>query len=297
MKNELGNNEIAGQSPQSSLGLTLEEMKVPELVVSDFFDRHTITNIRIYLQALLSNTQGSELPFFTIISRDIEKLLEATFIMNTKVIKEKSKEDRSSKVLTGVKVIDEDINFNIEYKFLHLIHDDPLNCLSKIFASRGNDSMKLELAVWKKIAVCGTTGEGRYYEASDRKRLFYFCDQLQHLIEAFFVLTEVGINKNIDLGELKNHTHFLFLTTKELHNPYVVIENFRNIFTLKYAKTELWYLLDTTIQFSDEKEIRKDSIILNYEMFLCTIKAAYLLDAKNESVAEGLRFLEDWMRE
>jgi len=298
MKNELDNKDMATELPQSLFRLTPDQMKVPELVINDFFEKYKLKSLRIHLQEWLLNTQESELPFFIAVSRDIEKILEAVFIMNKNRVGLRQEEHISEHAKEDIKIedeqnIEESNGFNIEYNYLHLIDEDPISCLSEVFEYYWSDKIKLAVDNWKEIAVCSDGDLSPYFEIRDRKQLYFFCKKLQHLIEALYVLVEVGINEKIVDGKFCNPNYFLFLKKEEMQAPYSVIEDFRKIFPVKYARTELWYLLDTIIKFSEEKEIRKENIMWQYEMFLCIIEATYLLDIQDEQVAKGLEYLQD----
>lgn len=166
--------------------------------------------------------------------------------------------------------------------------------LREVFQNYHLDDLKQELHHWQQLALCND--QSVYDEGCTREDLMDFIQELQRLIEAFYMLDEKKNKhrKSKQLKRLSKQTRAMLaqmnipvlLSNEEKKNPESVISQFCKTFRRSYAQMELLDLLDAVITYEGAKKVYKGQIVLFYEHLYFLIKLAYTMQ-KRKSTTPG----------
>jgi hypothetical protein len=138
-----------------------------------------------------------------------------------------------------------------------------------------DDSLKSVVRKWQMIAIRGAYFE--YQEGQDVANLFVFCEGLQKLIEALYIICAAWCRTIHSDMQLLLNDEYLFLNKKEQANPYLVLNEFKQKFSYRHARAETWDLMHAVVPHSVENYRDASQLMEHFELLLCMIKAPYIL--------------------
>lgn len=283
---KIGESKIYAEWNRKLTRLSPDEIECPEKVVDEFFSR--------YCRALFRSNNGqsvlndhvfegtiSNLSFFIY---NLEKLLEAVSVMRGRC--EPAQVNKST-VASSSESGDEERYFREKYGiarpvfdkerfYLDSLADSPVEVLSRIFQSSRDDSIKHIVKKWQMAAV-----RVAYFEYQDGQaltNLLIFCEALQKVIEAIYIICAAWCFDNQSEELLSLNDEYAFLNKKEQVNPYLVVNEFKWQFPYQHVRAEVWDLLYAVSHCQDSNVRQSPSFIENFELLLCMIKAPYLLE-------------------
>ncbi len=267
MENHL-NMQGAGGFPQwhsKPFLLTCAEMKDPAGVIGSFFKDYDLSLLRITLSKWLAQSRfdrGEDASLFIRFKTQLLRLLEAVYVY------------RGQAPATGAESVSGTASAREEDKeryFLDLMEDNPGACLCSVFDFSRDDSIKDIIERWFLLAVCsGHLND--YDEGGKRGALHRFCMDVQHLTEAAFAWAQQAPDHSLnDAGP------YIHLTEEECAQPLLVFNRFSEKYSLRYARAELWHLLDAVISYDGPEQVKSGNLLFEYEMLLCVIMSAYLI--------------------
>lgn len=164
-------------------------------------------------------------------------------------------------------------------------YEDPYGCISEVFTCIHLDDFRDELQEWLRIALIND--QSAYDEGPAREDVMDFCDELKLLMEALQV---INMNREPDdmrkwkeglpddlREEIESYNQPILLTEEQRANPLSVIIDFCNMFTLSYARRELWDLLDSVTFYGRETSAWAPDLHITYKCLLALVEAAYVL--------------------
>jgi hypothetical protein len=291
--------------------LTVPEIKNPHLVLDDFFQLYSLSNARVCLKQWLEDALSadgvnpiSHLTFYD----HVEKLIEAAYSVNRlKSAKNEegdcekdedndedndveNNEDNDEEIIEENELELETSRFTKQKRLVDRVKENPNTGIIDIFQLIELNDLKANLNCWLKVAL--SNERGIYDEAQLRADLICFTDQLLILIEAMYIKSEVyrlqrpsdwtsELPKSIR-DEIKRNNHISLLSSEQINEPDIVLEQFSNQFSNDYCRVELWDLLDAVISYEDDliEGYSRLNVLLYYECFSCLIDSAYIIKKK-----------------
>jgi|GEM_PF-858291 len=265
--------------------LDIYEIENPEFILRYFFKHKSLSNIRAILKAYIENISKKEAISHEEFSfyNDIEKLIEASWVIN---------ERRENDLKEIENNTEEKVHsrFNKQRLYLDDMQEYPLFALCGIFKGYCNDSLKFKIKEWHTVILHNHSKE--HYTSSDEKaELILFCEDLQKLIEALYLLC-AGSTIDDEYDVLHLNESYLFLNKEEQANPYLALKTFREKFSFQHAQAEIWNMVNAVVSASQSEKLRRIDIIYNFEQFLYMVEAAYILEEDPALLLE-LKALQD----
>lgn len=171
-----------------------------------------------------------------------------------------------------------------EYAMDHS-REDPYGCIAEVFIWIHLDDFHDLLDEWLRIALIND--QSAYDEGASREDVMDFCDELQILTEALQVINQSREpddrrkwreNLPDDLGEkIESYNQPVLLTGEQKADPLSVIRELCRMFTLSYARRELWDLMDSVVFY--ERGIREwaPDPHVTYRCLLALVESAYVI--------------------
>lgn len=277
--------------------LSLADISHPQKVVDDFFRQYSLSTLRSYMERCLysphppgGTASFAYFPFF----REVERVLEAVYVLhesNYETVKgskgvENPVESLPGNILTGETTKKGDF-FKEEYGiekpvfgkerfYLDPMPDKPMQVLSHIFQSSSDDSLKSVVKKWQMIAISEEYFE--YQGGQETANLLIFCEALQKLIEALYIICAAWCRNTHSDEPLYLNNEYLFLTGKEQANPYLVLKDFKERFPYRHTRAEIWDLMHAVVSYHERIQQNARSLMEHFELLLCMIKAPYILE-------------------
>ncbi len=272
------------------LSLSQSEMDNPESVLRSFFERYDLKDLRIALQDWLRlahfGDQESAM-FFINFSVELLKMLEASAIATTRVVADASPELLIDEDMAAPEeqVEETGILYPINEKeryYLDWMERDPIACLRCIFQFWQDNSIKNVVHDWYLLAV-NSERENEYNEGGNRAMLYTFCGDVHRLAASLYALL-YGDAGGLASDYEDQLLYSFGLSAEEIAEPLLVLAGFKSKYSMTHARAELWYLLDAVTSYKGTQRVKSHNILFEYELLLCMIKAAYILDPDNELV-------------
>jgi len=279
-----GRQDIHAEWYQKLSRLSSEESSHPQEVVDNFFKQYNPELfhgcIDQYIRKLPAsgNTSSGCASFFG----DLEKMVEAVYVMHQNdyakgtepivfspagSVNEEAYFKRTYGIAKPV--------FNKERFYLDPLPDSPMQVLTRIFQSSMDDSLKQTVKKWQMIAITGEYFE--YQEGPALVNLLIFCEALQKVIEALYIICAAWCQYTKNEAPLLLHETYIFLSKKEQANPYLVINEFKQRFPYRHMRAETWDLGHAVSHYQESEARQETAFMENFELLLCMIKAPYLL--------------------
>lgn len=166
---------------------------------------------------------------------------------------------------------------------MDMVQADPYGCIAHAFIWLHLEDFRNGLHEWLRIALVNE--QGSYGDGYAREDLMDFCNGLQKLAEAMD-----RINKSRDPVELRRWMDDFRYglqevmkspdrpeLSKEEQNPMQIIGRFCDMFTLSYARRELWDLLESVIFYERESNDWGPDPLTTYQCLLALAEAAFVL--------------------
>lgn len=155
--------------------------------------------------------------------------------------------------------------------------------LREVFQNYHLDDLKQELHHWQQLALCND--KSVYDEGCIWEDLMDFIQELQRLIEAFYMLDERK-NKHRKCKQLKRLSKQtramlaqmnipVLLSDEEKKNPESVIGQFCKTFRRSYAQMELLDLLEAVVTYEGYRNVYKGQLVLFYQHLYLLVRLAY----------------------
>ena len=162
--------------------------------------------------------------------------------------------------------------------------ENPYGCIAHVFIWLHLDDFQHELHEWLRIALINE--QGAYDEGPAREDVMDFCDELQKLVGAMERINKSRKPEDLrrwmddlpeDLRDAMENDDRPVLP-KEKQNPMQMVGRFCNMFTLSYARRELWDLLESVIFYERESNEWGPDPLTTYQCLLALTEAAFALD-------------------
>lgn len=286
--------------------LSTAEIKDPYIAFEEFFDRYSLDNLRTEFKELLTdalNGSNTDDPSMYIgICDNLEKLSEACYVLykkETEKIDFLDENETAPPVAKGEGgALPDDMEDSGESWAItrpalltEIAHDNPLKGIHRTFQTLELGALDECLKTWSSIALCNDYSS--YDHATLRARLIIYTKELRRLFEALYALRETEELKRYTsrdrlspglFKDIRDAPEFQFLSTDELRSPIKVIVTFFEQFTYRYARLELWDLLDAVISYEGEEPEPVDlsDILVDYDCMAALLLSGKLLSMKAE---------------
>lgn len=271
--------------------LSAEEISQPQKIVDDFFKQYSreIFHDCIGHCSCVTPSQEGAISDCSSFFGNLEKLLEAVSVMRQNGSL-KGVNEHDPAVLSSEGLANEEAYFRKRYGiakpvfdkerfYLDLLTDNPIPVLSRIFQSSMDDSLKQKVKKWQMAAICVEYFE--YQEGEALINLLIFCEALQKLIEALYVICAAWCWYTQSDEPLLLNGEYIFLSKKEQANPYRVINEFKQRFPYRHVRAEAWDLMHALSHYQREEPGPSISFMENFELLLCMIKAPYFINEES----------------
>lgn len=274
--------------------LNRAELQNPYCVLTEFFDRYDLSQIRISLKQWLEDVlDGREAEadahFYT--HENIAKLVEAAWVIFEQRRQAKAAEGFEAVMNEGEndesRQSGEDGGTGARFikwvPFTASLKAVPLGYMKHVFEIRHLDELKATIDWWQEIAL--TAGYERYARPEERADLLEYCKGLHRLVEAAYILErqreletegrlkwQLSDEATIDL--LTGEQAFC-LGEAEINDPASVFEAFYETFTPAYARRELWDMLACVVE-CEQEGLNKLDLLLDYECLHALLEAGWL---------------------
>jgi hypothetical protein len=171
---------------------------------------------------------------------------------------------------------------------MEITQKDSLKGIRHVFQTVNIDIIKDNLIQWFNIAMCDESG--KYETPLERADLIMFVPKLERLYEALYAIRETERIKEYAgrdklspglRGELCKDESFEKLSDEEIANPNLVVTEFFNLFSYRYARIELWDMLDAAVTYDGENPEAPNrlNLLLEYECMSALLYAAYKINS------------------
>lgn len=286
--------------------LSYSEIEKPYLVFEEFFERYDLENIRTELKEMLTDALADMMhddpTMYVGLYDNLEKLVEACYVLyrserdNYDFLQEES--DSEEIEVADVNDIEEDdeteeiVRFIKPISLMEITKKDSLKGISQVFQTVNIDMIKDNLVQWFNIAMCDESG--KYETPIERADLIVFVPKLERLYEALYAIREIERIKEYAgrdklspglRGELCKDESFEKLSDEEIAKPNTVLDEFFNLFSYRYARIELWDMLDAAVTYDGEKPEAPDrlNLLLEYECMSALLYAAYKINSSSRT--------------
>jgi hypothetical protein len=269
-----------------SLRLTLSEIDNPTTVIDQFFQCYHLPDIRTCLNAWLQDALSKdsiESKQHVSTHKDIEKLVEATWLMHQKKTETKDLDSGSDPAIEEP--------FGKPVRLIEKVEADPLFVIKDVFQNEKLDFLKENVSNWLQVALSNDTAA--YESGEQRGTLFTFYHPLQLLIEALYVINNNQQPPKADLTiatlpdnlkhKISSYHQPVLLRQEQKENPMPVIIDFFKQFPITYVRRELWDWCSAGISYTGTfpESMTCDTVLITYESVLCLVEAAVQLSQKN----------------
>lgn len=274
--------------------LNRAEIANPYSVLTEFFDRYDLSQIRISLKQWLEDAlDGREAEagshFYT--HENIAKLVEAAWVIFDQRRQAKAEEGFEEVIKEGEndedKESDDDDGERARFvkwvPFPASLKRVPLAYMKRVFEITDLDGLEVIIDRWQEIALAAAYE--RYDKAGERADLLDYCKGLHRLVEAAYILqrqrdwdTEGRVKWQLSEEvkyDLLTEEQVFCLNEEEINNPGRVIASFFETFTPPYARRELWDMLACVVECKQEG-FKKLDLLLDYECLHAVLEAAWL---------------------
>jgi hypothetical protein len=176
------------------------------------------------------------------------------------------------------------IRFHKPKQPMETAREDPYGCISHVFIWLYLEDFRNELHEWLRVALINE--QGSYGDGYAREDLMDFCSELQNLAEAMDRINKS--RKPEDLHRwMDDFQYGLQEVTKSPdrleppkgeQNPIQMVGRFCDMFTLSYARRELWDLLDSLKFYEKESNDWGPDPLTTYQCLLALAEAAFALE-------------------
>ncbi|HET8573800.1 MAG TPA: hypothetical protein VFL76_08000 [Edaphocola sp.] len=277
--------------------LSIADINHPQRVVDDFFKQYSLDTLRSCMERCLysSPPPGNDpLPACFSFFRAIEKVFEAIYVLHENNYARGNNRDEVENAGESILIPPEETAetadpfkeeygiekpvFDKERFYLDPLPDKPMQVLARIFQSSSDDSLKSVVKKWQMIAISEEYFE--YQEGRETANLLIFCEALQKLIEALYIICAAWCRHTESDEPLFLNDEYLFLSKKEQANPYLVLQAFKQRFPYRYARAEIWDLMHAVIpcRESAQRNTNTRPLMEQFELLLCVIKAPYIIE-------------------
>lgn len=289
--------------------LNCSEMTNPYIVLTEFFDRYDLNNIRVVLKQWLDdslNGEEAEAASHHYTYENVGRLIEAAW-----VIMEQKRQAKADEGFDGIiekqesgEKEEEDQNdddkgererFVKWVTFPVTLKATPLLYMKRVFEVMDLNGLELVIARWQKIAL--TAEYGRYDNSGERADLLDFCESFVRLLEGSYVLQRIAewdtegrtrwvLSEEIKYDLLAEEQTYR-ISEEEIGNPLDIIKSFFQTFSTPYARRELWDMLACAVEYKGE-DLKRLDMLLDYECLDAILEAAWLLYNEPAMKSEAL---------
>lgn len=282
---------------QQPFRLSCSEIKNPRLVFDEFFERFDLENIRTELKEMMTDAMGENShnspANYIWLCDNLEKLVEACHVLHNnnelRPVAGTAADEHNIEEDDPVEACDtgeDGVRFTKPFSPMEIARANPAAGISKILKMTGLDVISQQLAGWYDIAVCNDSS--CYEMGSERADLSVFVRELHKLYEALYAVKEIGLLKEyvgrdyLSPGlrhELYSDENFEHLEEEEISGPETVIAAFFDQFTYRYARLELWDLLDAVITYEGAHPglVKKTNLLFIWECMAALLHIAFRL--------------------
>jgi hypothetical protein len=272
--------------------LNRAEMANPYTVLTEFFDRYDLSQIRVSLQQWLNDAlDGREAEaashFYT--HENIAKMVEAAWVIFEQRKQIKADEGFEEVIEEGENEEPEETDNENMPRFVKWVtfpaslKITPIAYMKRVFEIMELEGLEAIIYRWQKIAL--TAAHERYDEAGERADLMDYCEGLHRLLEAAYILqrhrewdaegrVRWQLSEEIKY-DLLTEEHTFILSEEEITNPNQVIGSFFETFAPPYARRELWDMLGCVVECK-QQGLQKLDLLLDYECLHAVLEAAWL---------------------
>jgi hypothetical protein len=281
--------------------LSYSEIEKPYLVFEEFFERYDLENIRTELKEMLTDALADMMhddpTMYVGLYDNLEKLVEACYVLyrserdNYNFLEQEPDaaeiEEAEANNLHDDDETEEIVRFEKPISLIEITKKDSLKGIRQVFQTVNIDIIKDNLVQWFNIAMCDESG--KYETPIERADLIVFVPKLERLYEALYAIRETERIKEYAgrdklspglHGELCKDESFEKLSDEEIAKPNTVLTEFFKLFSYRYARIELWDMLDAAVTYDGENPEASDrlNLLLEYECMSALLYAAYKLN-------------------
>lgn len=287
--------------------LSYSEIEKPYLVFEEFFERYDLENIRTELKEMLTDAlvdmMHDDPTMYVGLYDNLEKLVEACYVLfrsqrdNYNFLEEEFNEgeieaSETNDIKDDNEAEDDEeeemVRFVKPISLMEITKKDSLKGISQVFQTVNIDMINDNLIQWFNIAMCDESG--KYETPLERADLIVFVPNLEKLYEALYAIRETERIKEYAgrdklspglRGELCKDESFEKLSDEEIANPKSVVTEFFNLFSYRYARIELWDMLDAAVTYDGENPEAPNrlNLLLEYECMSALLYAAYKINS------------------
>lgn len=292
--------------------LTSAEIKEPRIALEEFFNRYSLDNLRTELKELMTDAlSGGSIDDPTMyigICTNLEKLAEACYVLYKKEFERTDFLDKDevtplvAEVMEGSlpdDMMDTDETWVLSRPalLLEIAHNDPMKGIHRTFQTSELEGLDECMETWCSIAL--SNEYGAYDHATLRGRLIAYTKEMRRLFEALYALRETEEIKrytNQDYlspglaKDIRDAPEYHFLSIEERENPMEIVNSFFERFTYRYARLELWDLLDAVISYKGEEPtpVNLLNILVEYDCMAALLLAGKLLAVRTEGNSSAI---------
>lgn len=167
-----------------------------------------------------------------------------------------------------------------KYSLYYQLRGSRQEILSEVFKNIDLDGMRERLQAW--LYACLIDNWGAYDRGDDRKMLMKFCEDLERVIEAFYIESRVRerlLQKSIPEVRkvMKKYNKCYALSKAERQNPASILKEFAKSYRKRYVKAELYSMLEVVVTSEDDNTDRERfSAITFFQCLSSLVKLLYL---------------------
>lgn len=288
--------------------LSSAEINNPFLVVDEFFDCFDLGGFREDLKEMQLDAVAvdnlDDPTMYLRLNDHIIRLTEACFVLYQKKIGSvdflEDEDYGNEDMKNDPSFIDDEENgydTEVPQRFTKLIRPkefirkDILKGVNRIFLTIELEVLNESLQLWLNAGLCNELGS--YEHPTERADLITYVNSLYRLFEALHVYCELEKVKEYVgkdrlsprlFADFKKNVNYSLLDDDELLEPLEVVTDFFEQFPFRYARIELWDLLDAVITYEGTalQAVEKNGLLLTYECMDALLHAARRLNERKE---------------
>lgn len=264
---------------QQPFQLNMAEMNNPVIVLEGFFEVYQLPEIRMLLKewwSSYSHNKDRVATKWIKLNEWLHKLMEANWQLLQKdslLFAGSSVQQKSCTIASAPEPRPHGTIKKLHY--FDSLEKDPLEVIRSIFSASHNDQVKLLLKDWIGLALSSQANNEYTDSRANRKELIPFCEALQQVIEALFILVKKRF-KSSEVGYyIPWELTVCSLSEEQKVNPDEVLLTFRDKYNWMYCRATIWELMDAVVGYRGPETIVYYRLMSDFEQLLCMAKAAF----------------------